>query len=185
MVVVMGIDLAGSPKRRTGYAILRESYVLETGIVYTDKEIIDLVKKYMPRVVAIDSPLSMPIKGYRKVDIMMKRRGYRVLPPTWPSMKMLVYRAMKLVKEIRSIDREAIVIETHPLSAFKSSNCSSLYELLTKASITDNIDADTLSNDERDGLIAALVAYYYSLGKHVSIKAVNGEIYLLPPICRT
>ena len=46
MVVVMGIDLAGSPKRRTGYAILRESYVLEIGIVYTDKEIIDINEKY-------------------------------------------------------------------------------------------------------------------------------------------
>lgn len=134
--------------------------VTEYSMVNTDDEIVNYCKE--SKIIAIDSPLTFT-KGFRNVDKEMKRRGYRVLPPSF--MESLVKRAIKLSDIISKVTSSKI-IETHPTSSMKKLG----------------IDWKTFTNvkDEIDAVICALVAYSYDLGLAEKISANDGEIYLLP-----
>ncbi|MET1160291.1 MAG: hypothetical protein ABWW65_04965 [Thermoprotei archaeon] len=179
MVIVAGIDPAGSPKKYTGVAVLDNYTLLCIARVKKDEEITSIIHKYKPVVIAIDSPLSHA-PGYRKVDIAMKIHGYQVLPPGWRSMRMLIDRSLRLKKLFE--ERGAIVIETHPRSALKSSGCKNPEDLYNR--IGFHIEKP-LSKDENDALISAIVALYYAIGDVIEISDVDGTIYLLPPVCRS
>ncbi len=182
MVIVGGIDPSSSPKRPSGIAIVSKDNILFIAKVYYDSEIIGVIKEYKPIVVAIDSPLSHN-KGFRKVDIEMKKHGYPVLPPNWPAMIKLIDRSLKLVEQIRSLGVE--VIETHPKSALKSSGCKSIEELVLQR-YRDHELVERISNctkDEKDALIAALVALDYIESRATVIKASDETIYLLSKSC--
>ncbi len=180
MVVVAGLDPSGSSRRPSGLAILYDEHVVFLSTLYSDRDIVDTVKRYKPVVVAIDSPLSHSIRGYREVDLVMKRMGYRVLPPSWRSMRMLIDRSIKLMNAFLSIGIG--VIETHPLSALRSSGCRDWIEL-TRKLLPNFKPSPRLPRDAVDALIAALVAKAYVEGTALSISARDGVIYLLPRVC--
>ncbi len=175
-MIVAGLDPAGTARRPSGVAVLYNTSILFLGIVYRDEEIIEVILRYKPIVVAIDSPLSFSDK-YRQVDIAMKKHGYPVLPPGWRSMRILIERSLKIKKQLEK--HGIAVIETHPLSALKHSECS-FNDLLKKHGLKIH---RKLVKDEIDALIAALVAYYYVKGLADNISAPDGVIYLLPRIC--
>ncbi|HEV09209.1 MAG TPA: DUF429 domain-containing protein, partial [Sulfurihydrogenibium azorense] len=54
---ILGLDLAGSPKRKTGYAYL-ENGKLQVGVLFQDEDILNLAKNF--KLVMIDAPLSLP-----------------------------------------------------------------------------------------------------------------------------
>ncbi len=117
---VMGIDLAGKEKNETGICIyflewLGEKPHVVRRTVHTDDEIMELVRKHKPKVVAVDAPFSFPKEGegyFRKADRMLIERGFKVLSPLFKGMQVLVRRAMKLREEI---EKEGVeVIETFP-----------------------------------------------------------------------
>ncbi len=178
MVIVAGLDLRARSDKPTGIAFLKDNKLVFVSKTYTDEEIIALLTRYKPLVVALDAPLSHA-NGFREVDKKMIRQGYRVLPPGWKSMKMLVSRALR-IKALLS-DKGIYVIETHPRSSLKSSGCS-IEELLGMVGI-EKERIRCLSRDEVDAVVAALTAYYYVRGEYVSVKDVDGEIILLPRIC--
>ncbi len=182
MVIVGGIDPSSSPKRPTGVAIVSKDNILFIAKAFYDSEIIGVIKEYKPVVIAIDSPLSHS-SGFRKVDIEMKKHGYPVLPPNWPAMKKLIDRSLKLVEQIRLLGVE--VIETHPKSALKSSGCSSVEELVLQRYRDHGLieKISKCSKDEKDALIAALVALDYMESRAIVIKASDGAIYLLSKTC--
>ncbi|NPA98365.1 MAG: DUF429 domain-containing protein [Crenarchaeota archaeon] len=180
MVIVAGLDLRARSDKPTGIAFLEDNKLVFVSKTYTDEEIIMLINRYNPLVIAIDAPLSHA-KGFREVDKKMIRQGYRVLPPGWKSMKKLVSRALR-IKNL--LDSKGIhVIETHPRSSLKSSGCS-IEKLLARIGI-DKERIRRLSRDEIDAVIAALTAYHYARGEYISVKDVDGEIILLPRICST
>lgn len=177
MVKVVGIDLSGSHRRFSGFAVVDEFKLLYVTKLRSDEEIFKEVLNWNPRVVAIDSPFSHS-SGYREVDRVMKKMGFRVLPPGWRGMRKLVDRCVRLKEDM--VRKGIIVIETHPSSCLKSSGCLSYGNLFKKF----NIDvAPSLSRDELDAVIAALVALMYTRGETINIKASDGEIHLLPTIC--
>ena len=121
-IVVIGLDLAGSPRRPTGFCILyHPSLDAYTSIIYTDEEIVEAIAGCKPRVVAIDAPLGLP-RGRRSMeehgphlrlcDIMLRRAGIRFLPVTLGAMRMLTERGMKLKSIIEGLGFE--VIEVYP-----------------------------------------------------------------------
>ena len=181
MVIYCGLDPSASPRKSSGLAFLEPGFTLLLLLPRTDQEIIDAVKKYMPKLIAIDSPLSHA-RGYRKVDILLKKHGYKVLPPGWPAMRKLVNRGIKLKSIFEKLGIK--VIETHPRSALRSSNCRSFKDLLGNLGYSEiSKIADFLNQDEKDAIIASFVALYYDLGKTVVFRAEDGEVYLLPRIC--
>jgi len=93
-------------------------------------------------------------------------------------MRMLVDRALKLKSLFE--EQGLLVVETHPRSALKSSGCRDYDELLNAHGIKVGY---SLSRDEYDAIVAALVARYYSEDRALKIEASDGVIYLLPRIC--
>jgi predicted nuclease with RNAse H fold len=183
MVRVGGLDPSGSEKRVSGLAILdtNNSIFIYIGKLYKDIEIIHTILKYKPQVIAIDSPLGFAT-SFREVDLLMKRMGYPVLPPGWRSMRMLIERSLRLKNIIEKYN--IYVIETHPRSALKSSGCSNIEELLREEKININVNIRSLSRDELDAMIAAIVAKYYVKGDAFKVEAHDGIVYLLPKICK-
>ena len=121
---VIGIDLAGSPRRPTGMCTLK-AMTASTEILFSDAEILDSVFSFGPDVVAIDAPLSLPPgrrtigdrRGghYRSCDLELRRRKIPFFPITLGPMRMLTRRGMRLKKRL---EREGLaVIEIYPGAA--------------------------------------------------------------------
>ncbi len=178
MLRVLGIDLAGSPKRPTGWLYLGGDRV-EWGTVYLDEEIISLVEGFSPMVAAIDSPLTLPRHGYdRVVDKLMRKRGLRVLPPLFGGMAMLTRRGVRLAKTIRGIGVK--VIEVHPSSTAKRLGVErSLEGLLTVLGrLGYRADLKGASIHEIDAGFAAVTGLLFLRGDYEAVKAVDGCIII-------
>lgn len=139
-----GIDLAAKEERPTGIAFVNKKRI--GGIVYTDDDILDFIKEYSPKVVAIDAPLSLPKKGMlRDVERKLIAEGYRVFP-IFGAVRELARRAIALKKKIES-KFEIKVIEIHPKSSARF------------------IEGITHSNPHiRDALLAAYTAKLFGEG---------------------
>lgn len=122
---VVGIDLASSPEYGSKHynpvglaALSHDLRPVEDPIAgrFTDDEIVEFVDRHQPRVVAIDSPLSLPANGYwRAVDQEMNRRKFRPYSPLFPSMKALTKRGVALRGTFQG--KETDVIEVFPGAA--------------------------------------------------------------------
>ena len=112
----------------------------------------------------------------------MKKLGFKVLPPGWRSMKLLVDRAIRLKSLLE--DKGIEVIETHPLSALRSSGYSDIEQLINGLGIAINIENKHLLKikDVADAIIAAIVAKLYLKSKTLKVSDVDGTIYLIPKI---
>jgi uncharacterized protein len=112
MAVFLGIDLAGSPRRPTGMALLDEKLRCRTWVRYLDEEIIADVDLFKPLVVGVDAPLGLPrgresleSRGpphFRECDLELRRRGIRFFPITIGAMRALTERGIRLSKLLRS-----------------------------------------------------------------------------------
>ncbi|RLJ07257.1 MAG: hypothetical protein DRP12_02595 [Candidatus Aenigmatarchaeota archaeon] len=111
---VIGIDLAGKPKNPTGVYILNKE---KRGLVlYTDEEILEVVRRENPDLIAIDAPFQMPKSGWwRDSDLALKKAGFRPLSPKFPGMQPLVRRAERLLKLLKPYR----VIEVFPRATEK------------------------------------------------------------------
>jgi len=122
---VIGIDLAGSPKRKTGICLLTDNIILSCKIVYTDDEIFDYVKNYSPDLIAIDAPLNLPPgrktledrngEHFRPCDRELLKRGIRFFPITLGPMRSLTKRGIALKTKLKR--RKYIVVEIYPGAA--------------------------------------------------------------------
>jgi len=153
---VIGIDLAGKPKNPSGIAVLNDNTIVKE--VYTDIEIMRVIEEYKPKVIAIDAPFSLPKDGmWRPSDYELRSEGYSVLSPKFPTMQMLVRRAMELVKTLR---KKYKVIEVFPRAT---------EEILALDKITVERKLDRIiTKDEYDAFLCALTANAY-LEKKVRI----------------
>ncbi len=179
MSTYIGIDLAGVEKNPTGIAIV-SSLQLTTCIVRRDCEILEIVSRYRPRVVAIDAPLTSPTSGYtRFVDRLMHKLGYPVLPPLFPGMRKLTERATKLVSRILTVAPDSKVIEVHPRSTEKILLINSIEKLITYLEkLGISIRELPKSKHEYDATLAVLTAILYDLGLAVPVGDDEGRIVL-------
>jgi len=181
-VVVGGIDLSASHKRKSGICIIVNGIIMACGEKLEDSEIIYfLYSKGKPKVVAIDAPLSLASKGFRDVELLLIREGYKLLPLSLESMKKLAKRAIRLRKILEKDG--VIVIETHPTSALISAGCNkgsaSLPNCLSKYVKLES-DLKLESKDIRDAAIAACVAWMYVNNNTLVYRSASDSIHLLP-----
>jgi len=166
--VIIGLDLAGNETNPTGWAKV-ENGTATVCQLYRDEEIIRRTVECRPDIIAIDAPLSMPKSGaMRKADREMHRRGYRVLPPLFPSMKSLTKRAVKIARKLR--EQRLKVIEVHPTSTRKAlemptKDWRKIQTLLTAIGLKGNHQTRTLTPHEIDALTAALTGILHLQGK--------------------
>jgi predicted nuclease with RNAse H fold len=119
--LVLGLDLAGSPRRPTGACRLAEG-LARTRLLHEDDEILGFVLEERPALVAIDAPLKLPPgrrsihdrndSHYRVCDMELRRRKIPFFPITLGPMRSLTERGMLLALKI---EQHGIrVIEIYP-----------------------------------------------------------------------
>ncbi|MDI6805493.1 MAG: DUF429 domain-containing protein [Candidatus Bathyarchaeia archaeon] len=163
-LIIIGIDLAGSSKNPTGWALWKNGGV-KTKLVYTNKEILKETLINKPSIIAIDAPLNLPKKGIlRKADRKMIEIGYRVFPPVLPAMKKLTLRAIKINKLIA--EKGYKTVEVHPTSTRKALNMppkdwGKIQAILKSIGLKGDVQTRALTSHEIDAITAALTAYLH------------------------
>ncbi|TLY19311.1 MAG: DUF429 domain-containing protein [Nitrospirae bacterium] len=185
-LVVLGIDLAGSPRRPTGVCLLR-GLRAQTGVAFSDQDILNTVHQARPDLVPIDAPLSLP-KGRRTIsdrrgehlrdcDRELLRRGIRFFPITLGPMRMLTERGLILKAKIRAMGYRAI--ECYPGAAQdvwglprQHRDREGLLAGLKKLGVRGLTHAAT--SDELDAATAALVGRWALSGRGEMLGGENG-----------
>ncbi len=186
--VYVGIDLAASPSKCTGYAAIVCEDRCELAIakcVYSDDELISAIRDLVrcgALVVSIDAPFGTSA-GMRDVDRKMISAGFKVLPPGFKHMKSLTLRCVRLVNTLRSLGISNLY-ETHPRSALLSSGCRDVEDLLNELSIgLGTHDLSRLTRDVRDALIASAVSYCLSSNCSSKVVGADGTVWLIDRVC--
>jgi predicted nuclease with RNAse H fold len=175
---VIGVDLAGSPKRNTGICLLKGMTVFSYATVYEDAEILAYIEAFRPDVIAIDAPLNLPPgrktmeertgEHFRLCDRELHQRGIRFFPITLGPMRSLTLRGIRL-KELL-VQRDYKVIEIYPGAAQdiwkivrKQGGLSRLRRGLDKLGLKGL--TKNMNGDELDAVTGALVGRLYLKGR--------------------
>ena len=190
-LVVVGVDLAGSPRRPTGVCILR-GVQARTRIAFPDQEILDTIAQARPDLVPIDAPLSLPAgrttiqdrsgSHFRECDLELRRRGIRFFPITLGPMRMLTERGLALKAKIEN--RGYQVVECYPGGA------QDLWGLprqrRDRHGLRRGLEAlgvrgltEAMTGDELDAVTAAWAGRQFLLGR---AEMLGGEGGILMPV---
>lgn len=181
--VIIGIDLAGTKKNPTGWA-LWQNKIVETSLIYENKEILEKINLVKPAIAAIDAPLKFPKKGvFRKAEKELLKRGYRVFHSGLSAMKALTFRAIRLNKLITK--KGIKTIEVHPTSTRKALNMPSkdfrkIQKILESIGIEGSLKMCTLTAHEIDAITAALTAYLHIKGMTEALGDEEEGYIILP-----
>lgn len=196
---IVGIDLTGSERRATGWAVLHGRRA-ETKSIITDADLIRETLSAKPDIVSIDSPLSVPegwdrtqkqvVKDspiYRKCELALKRMGISVFWCLLPTMRSLTMRGMRLADELRKHGLH--VIESYPGAAQdilgmprKGASLEELKLGLKRAGISGPYVKDYVTHDEVDAITSALVGLFYLAEDYIAL-GTPAEDYLIVPKC--
>ncbi len=177
-ITVVGIDLAGSPKRNTGICSLQAMTVRRYATVFTDSEILDFVANADPDIIAIDAPLNLPPgrktiedrngEHFRPCDRELLKRGIRFFPITLGPMRSLTVRGISLKRKLSR--RGYRVIEMYPGAAQdvwkiarKQDGLPRLRRGLKKIGICGL--NSKMNGDELDAISGAMVGRLFLQGK--------------------
>ena len=175
---VVGVDLAGSPKRNTGICTLKKDNIISCTIVHTDHEIINYIEEENPTLIAVDAPLNLPPgrksiedkngEHFRPCDRELLRRGIRFFPITLGPMRLLTERGIRLKRVLTR--RGYPVIEVYPGAAQdiwhtgrKQDGLSKLRKGLQKLGVKGL--NKKMNGDELDAVTAALTGQLFLLGR--------------------
>lgn len=187
---IVGIDLTGSFKRASGWALLTGD-LIETKLLSTDKELVDETLAARPDVVSIDSPLSLPVGYpkhtaiYRECERALKKVGISVFWCLLPSMRGLTMRGMLLAKKLRHHGMH--VIESYPGAAQdvlliprKKASLEELKWGLVRAGFKGNWIEEKISHDELDAITSALVGLFYLADDYIALGNADEDYLIIP-----
>lgn len=192
---IVGIDLTGSERRATGWALL-DGAVATTKAIRSDEELLRETLAADPEIVSIDSPLSMPDGVtdpdnvgnrpiYRRCELALKRMGISVFWCLLPTMKSLTMRGMRLASELRKDGLN--VIESYPGAAQdllgiprKGSSLEELKQGMARIGIAGDYLTGSVSHDEVDAITSALVGLFFLADDYIALGTPT-EDYLIVP----
>ena len=190
---VIGVDLAGSPKRNTGICLLVDNNILSCKTVFTDEEIFEFINLYSPDLIAIDAPLNLPPgrktledrngEHFRHCDRELLKRGIRFFPITLGPMRSLTKRGIALKTKLKR--RKYSVIEIYPGAAQdiwkiprKQYGLEKLLKGLRKLGIKGL--NKNMNGDELDAVSGAFVGQLYLQKKAEVIGNLRKGAIVLP-----
>jgi len=193
---VVGLDLAGSPRRDTGACVLVGPRRLTAAVLHSDAEILAFVRACQPTLVVIDAPLSLP-RGRRTIedrsgphlrecDRELLRRRIPFFPITLGPMRMLTVRGRSIAS---ALERGGFsVLEGYPGGAQdilglprKNAGPRRLQRALRTAGLGGALDRRSLTHDELDAVTIAWVGYnFQKRGRGVLIGDPSEGVMLLP-----
>jgi len=199
---IVGIDLSGSEKRPTGWALLEGKHV-QTSLLKTDEEIIETTIKVNPDLISIDSPLSLP-KGrdctkdscecrkfgiMREAERILRSRGVYVFPCLIRSMQPLTERGIRMRDEFEK--RGFSVIESYPGAAQdilriirKKVSREDLKQGLENIGLVGKFADERNSHHELDAITSALVGYFYLVGEYEALGNEEERYLIIPRVDR-
>ena len=190
--VILGIDLAGSPKRPTGICILLGQRV-ETQTVLADEEILKIAETASPVLCPIDAPLSLPpgrktleernAEHLRPCDRELQKMGVRFFPITLGPMRMLTKRGLGLKDRLNAIGLKAV--ESYPGGAQdvwgiprKQHNLEGLRQGLRDLGLEGV--RDDANDHELDAISCALAGQQFLAGQGMMLGGETGILMPLP-----
>jgi predicted nuclease with RNAse H fold len=192
---VVGIDLAGSERRDTGFCVMDSKMRSKTMVLHTDDEILQRTTNARPDVVSIDAPLFLPkgrksleIKGpphFRECDKELLKMHIKFFPISLGPMRMLTARGMKLRSILEAQGFE--VIESFPGAIQdllkmprKQKGLPLLASALRRYGVAMRGQGKDLSGDELDAVTSALVGLLYLRGDYRAIGDPAEGLMILP-----
>lgn len=197
---VVGIDLSGSEKRNTGWALMEGNRV-QAKLLRTDKEIMETTIGVNPDLISIDSPLGLP-KGRdctrdscecrrfgitREAERILRHRGVFVFPSLIRSMQPLTERGIRMRREFER--RGFPVIESYPGAAQdivriirKKVSLQDLKEGLQNVGLVGKFVNGRNSHDELDAITSALVGYFYLADEYEALGNKEEGFLIVPKI---
>ncbi|MDA4121734.1 MAG: DUF429 domain-containing protein [Thaumarchaeota archaeon] len=194
---VIGLDLAGSEKRMTGFCSMSESLACQTSVLYADEEILKATRDAAPGVVSIDAPLFLP-KGrvslehkgpphLRACDRELLRMKIRFFPLTLGPMRMLTARGMQLRKTLEGDG--LTVVESFPGAVQdvlgmprKQAGLERLRSALIDFGVTGDVFKQDVSDHELDAICCAIVGKMYLEGDYTAIGVEEEGFMILPRV---
>jgi predicted nuclease with RNAse H fold len=198
---VVGIDLTGSDARPSGWALMHGDLVV-TGMLHTFDELVTHTLDARPRLVSIDSPLSLPVGRdctddgcdcravggiTRHCERELKRRGINVYPCLIQSMQALTRRGILLAATLREHGVE--VIESYPGAAQdimriprKRASQEQLRAGLERFGLRGIRRAEDLTHDELDALTSAAVGAFYLAGLYEALGNDEERHLIIPSL---
>jgi predicted nuclease with RNAse H fold len=195
---ILGLDLAGSPRRPTGFCVLSGRRV-QVGHLYGDEDILATVATAAPQLIAIDAPLALPAgrcclrdtcvcartTHFRVSDYELRRLGIRFFPITLGPMRQLTQRGMQLKVTLEA--RGIPVIETYPGAAQdiwgipRQRDVPGLRRGLSRFRLR-GLDRMERSPHVLDAVTCALVGKLYLDGGAWGIGSPDEALMILPPL---
>jgi predicted nuclease with RNAse H fold len=193
---VVGIDLAGSETRRTGFCRMEVDLRTETEVLGPDAEIVAAVRAAAPRVVSIDAPLFLPLgrpsietpgpPHLRASDRVLLRLGIRFFPISLGPMRVLTTRGLRLRAALESEGFRTI--EGYPGAGQdllgiprKGAGVDALRAGLVRAGLTGGIDDGRTTHDELDAASAAYLGDRFLAGDFVAVGDPSEGWMVLAP----
>jgi uncharacterized protein len=195
---VVGLDLAGSPGRNTGFCLLHRQ-LCSTSVLHSDDEIVSETIMADPGVVSIDAPLFLP-KGRKSLDQRgpphlracdreLLRMKIRFFPITLGPMRMLTARGIRLRKLLE--DEGLTVIEGYPGAVQdmlgmprKQAGIESLRKALIDFGVRGGIKKKEITGDELDAVTCAILGKMYLDGNTQAIGDPDEGVMILPDLSR-
>ncbi len=193
--IAVGLDLAGSPTRGTGFSTLNEDLVCRTSVLHSDDEIVGAVIGAAPSIVSIDAPLFLP-KGrrsleepgpphFRECDKELMRMKIKFFPISLGPMRKLTARGMSLRSYFEA--RGLKVIESFPGAIQdvlgmprKQRGLEKLRTALLDYGITGDVNKQGITDDELDAVTSAIVGRLYLEGNYLAIGDPDEGLMILP-----
>jgi uncharacterized protein len=194
-VRVVGLDLAGSPRRTTGFCALGRGPEVRTRALAGDEEIVAATLDATPDIVSIDAPLSLPLgrssiedrsgPHLRAADRELLRLGLRFFPITLGPMRMLTARGLRL--QARFADAGLRSIEAYPGAAQdlwqiprKQAGTEHLRRGLIRLGVRGDVRRPEITHDELDAITCALIGRAFLRGDYVVIGRPDEGFMVLP-----
>jgi uncharacterized protein len=192
---VVGLDLAGSPKRDTGACAMASPSRLRAEVLHSDDDVLDFVRRFDPGLVVIDAPLSLP-RGrktiedrsgphLRECDRVLLHRRIPFFPLTLGPMRILTVRGMRLARALAR--RGFVVVEGYPGGAQdilglprKKAGVRLLQRRLRRDGLHGDLDDRQLTHDELDAVTIAWVGWWFRRGRGELIGDPSEGLMLLP-----
>lgn len=196
---IVGLDLAGSECRPSGFAVLRAQEI-SMAELYGNAEVIAAIRESQAWLVMVDAPLSLPAGRhcmedgcpcgkelhFRQCDRELRRLGIKFFPITLGPMRVLTRRGLRLKAELEHTGIR--VVETYPGAAQdlwripRQKDARGLQAGLQRLLGTYQLKADLSrkSVHELDAVTCALVGWLYAQKRFQALGDPAEGLMILP-----